>query len=239
MTVRAFFPDFFSQKMIFLEIFLEKNLLPDTSVHYKRKKMFNFKQISLHAAVFAVFAFFSSLFPGDAGAMGEKPSREALDYVQDLHEVRFPDVKPEIPIPETRLLAKCGEQLQTSPTTGVIVTDDGKIYGYKGTTPVKNFRPSVLLADNPDHVRKIIEYAKTIKLKDIHFTTAPEGATYCGIDYLADFETTSTRWAKHPYLREAAPPPQELLILFEAINNAALQKDPFADTLGEQPPVDK
>lgn len=218
---------------------MEKNFFPNTSVRYKRKKMFNFKQIPTFAAVFAVFAFFSSFFPRDADAMGEKPSREALHYVQDLHEIRFPNVKPELLVPETRLLAKCGEQLQTSQATGVVVMDDGKIYGYKGTTPIKNFRPSVLLADNPEHVRKIIEYAKTIKLKDIQFTTIPEGATYCGIDYLADFEITSTRWAKHPYLREAAPPPPELLILFEAINNAALQKAPFAEDLKRQPPVDK
>ncbi len=218
---------------------MEKNLLPNAAVRYKRKKMFNFKQIPPLTIVFAVFVLFSSLFPGDAGAMGEKPSREALDYVQDLHEVRFPDATPELPVPETRLLAKCGEQLQTSQATGVIVMDDGKIYGYKGTAAVKNFRPSVLLADNPDYVRKIIDYAKTIKLQDIHFTTVPDGATYCGIDYMADFKTTSTRWAKHPYLREAEPPPAELLILFEAINNAALQKDPFADALKKQPPVDK
>ena len=194
--------------------------------------MFKFKQIRKKALLLLTLLLFSGIADScltPAYALGQKPVRDASYYVQTLNETQKINTVAPPPPPMLKILAKCGEQKRTTVATGILIFEDGRIFGYKHTEPIKFYNPTDLLATDKGKTDKIFAYADSIKLNEIAHNNVPDGASQCGIDYLYNSKTHVTRWPKHPYLREDYPPPQELLLLFEAINNVALGKEPFAD----------
>lgn len=185
--------------------------------------MLNIKRIFFSAAAVLILPF------GAASALGEKPVRDASYYVQELNVIHQEpsDYKP--PVPETKLLAKCWETGFGNDSVGVLITDKGEAYGYSGQKPLDRYESSVLLAKNKEDIDKIFKYADSVGLEKYDFNAYPESAAACGLDYLKDFTVRSTAWAKHPYLRESNPPPQELILLFEAVNNIVKKVPPFPD----------
>ena len=186
--------------------------------------MLNIKRIFFFAFCSACFFPAENVF-----ALGQKPVRDASYYVQELSLPEQTKDDFVLPTPETKILAKCGESGFGNDAVGILITDKGEAYGYSGQMPIDRFKPSVLLVKNKEDIDKILKYADDIKLDAVSFEKYPESATVCGLDYLKNFNVYSTVWAKHPYLRESDPPPQELITLFEAINNVVKKQPPFPD----------
>lgn len=221
MTLYSSLPDFFSEKNFFSENFWKKKSFFKNSTG---KKMLNIKRI------FFLTCCSVCLFGSEyAFALGQKPVRDASYYIQELGLPEQTEDDFVLPVPETKILAKCGESGSGNEAVGILITDKGEAYGYSGQTPINSFKPSVLLVKNKEDIDKILKYADSIKLESVSFKKYPESATVCGLDYLKDFSVHSTAWAKHPYLRESDPPPQELITLFEAINNVVKKQPPFPD----------
>lgn len=179
-----------------------------------------------------------------ASALGQKPVRDASYYVQELNVVQQEPSDYVPPVSETKILAKCGDTGLGNDAVGILITDKGEAYGYSGQTPVDRHEPSVLLVKNKEDIDKILKYADSVRLETFDFNEYPESAAVCGLDYLKDFKVYSTVWAKHPYLRETNPPPEELILIFEAVNNVVKKvpvfpEDPAEKTKNVPPQAEK
>lgn len=181
----------------------------------KERKMLNAKRTAVSVFIFLTGA----LWPLCAQALGQKPVRDASYYVQDLNVIGQKAQDMDIPVPETKILAKCGETGTGGTAVGVLLTTGGEAYGYSGSTSLDKYKEYELLEKNKEDIDKIFKYAEILRLETYKFNVYPESATVCGLDYLKNFQVHSTAWAKHPYLRADNPPPQELIVLFEAVHN--------------------
>lgn len=174
---------------------------------------------------FFLYSAAALLMPVPGAALGEKAVRDASYYVHDLDDVHQTARIKEETRPN-QIFAKCGNI--ASEVKGVIVDEDGSFYGYQGTQNLRQLRRSNLdfLKKDKDSARKLMDYAQKIGLENITFDSFQQETDYCSLEYFRHNALYMTRWSKHPYLREFNPPPQELLILFEAVQDAAAGKEP-------------
>lgn len=186
------------------------------------------KQITAVFKVFCLSMLGICVFFGPAWALGQKAQKDASAYVHNLNQIPLThETKQARKI--SKIYAKCGSQptLVAAEATGIIISEEGKIYGYEGPynlqyIELKHLKP---LKEDKAATDKIFAYAKEIELEKIVFNAYEKEADYCSVEYFLDGKPYSTRWAKHPYLREFNPPPKELFIIFNAVQNAAMGKE--------------
>lgn len=185
--------------------------------------MNNINKIS--ALCFFLYSSAVLLMPLPAAALGEKAVRDASYYVHDLDDAHQ-TVKIKEENRPNQIFARCGNF--GSETKGIIVEEDGSFYGYKGMQNLRQMLDSSrnFLKKDKESAKKLMDYAKKIGLENISFDSFQRETEYCSLEYFKNNALYTTRWSKHPYLREFNPPPQELLILFEAVQDAAAGKEP-------------
>lgn len=218
-----FLPHIFWKKICFSENFSTKRLFGLHPFLRKKKIMNNINKIS----VFSFFLYSAAvlLTPFPAAALGEKAVRDASYYVHDLDDVHQV-VKEKEKARPNQIFAKCGNF--GSEAKGIIVNEDGNFFGYQGIQNLRQLTRSNInfLKEDKESAKKLMDYARKINLESISFDSFQRETEYCSLEYFKNNSLYTTRWSKHPYLREFNPPPQELLVLFEAVQDAASGKAP-------------
>ncbi len=179
--------------------------------------------------LFEIFSFFISLFfllslSKEAVALGQKAVRDPSYYLHDLTAPNTALEEKEAVFKPEALMIKCGNPGR--PPTGFVVIETGEFYPIEGEKVLRkiDFEDELLLKTSKEEADSIFSYAHEINLEKISFFSKQPEMDLCVIEYRKKDKFKTTRWIKHPYLRETEPPPEELLILFNMIQEKAVAK---------------